>query len=856
LADYNPYILGNNPAFDGIHAAASNLLGGEIGGAYRSLTNPDSLSPEERKKLSARLGLDGTILAPIVDISTHPLVIAGALLTVAFPRLPTAAALRNFVNGAKNTTRRLNPLMQWLAPARDLFKGTRIPDDVDLGMKRYINFGLDANREIIDSLKSVPELSRASLMKVIAHLDGLPSKNHEAWGILRDWSRKNNLPDHIQKKLDAPISIAPLTSEEKTVYDAIDRVRTKFYKEVFGKAENKKEILQTWMRANGDFSPITDEMVEKFAKQQQDYWPHMARLQRADREEILREMDLKFLGADELKTTVREAQVKRQASAPAKVTAKGREADRTGYLLPSAEHLEELGVDDDIVRMVRAQQSEQAAKAFDITTGEGNRRIAKSVQAGYSLDLNEVWQPWVTQTSRLYAYTIPTAEGAMPIGRRLVNSMRELRASPDRYYQKLATRFQETYVPMLLGRMTPGQMSSAHRFDQAKDWALGVLEHPTISKHAKENGTYKWLRNALDSPNTNYLGVSQSMADYLYLGALGANPSPVGLNFLQTLTTTIPWLGVDATMKGIDQVVRGVIKIQRTPLAKRSDVTREVFKDFFEAGLELDPIHRQEVARILEGTALKGVVSSTKQAQSWYGKMSEFMMSPFAKTETFNRLTAFYASRAKRIKELDGLEVYDAVTGGFAKLKRGTPEFYRYLNQAAKEDTLITQFGQGFWNKAGGIADWNPVITQFSNYPLGITNFAAKGLRHPAAMGRMMLTGGLAYSGARELLGTDVSGGLMFGSFPGVEENRPFAPLPLVSPVCRCWVVPSKLRPVTSLPSNARYPYYCRVVVPLLGRRQCRNSGQQYNLLRAVPTPTTPSKRKTAESLSTQRPAV
>ena len=108
--------------------ALSNLLLGNVGGAARSLAAPDSLSPDERKKLVERFGITNPgPFKTLLETATNPTVIVGAILTARYD-VPGLRSYMNWTNGyGPEGLRRLMPYIDGMASFGEIFNGTPIP---------------------------------------------------------------------------------------------------------------------------------------------------------------------------------------------------------------------------------------------------------------------------------------------------------------------------------------------------------------------------------------------------------------------------------------------------------------------------------------------------------------------------------------------------------------------------------------------------------------------------------------------------------------------------------------------------------------------------------------------------------
>ncbi len=185
---------GSSRVWDSPQLTLSNLAGGNLSGAIQAWKAPDELSPEERRKLSDRLGLTGTMFAPLIDISTNPMVIAGAAMALSkrFP-LPTAAALQTFKETSRGIVQSSITFLEKLAPLRWNYRGTKVPDLFEAGHARHIQAMSGYQKKLGDAIQryegatGAKDISEDVHRRVAAHLDGLGGgEKNPSWSVLRD----------------------------------------------------------------------------------------------------------------------------------------------------------------------------------------------------------------------------------------------------------------------------------------------------------------------------------------------------------------------------------------------------------------------------------------------------------------------------------------------------------------------------------------------------------------------------------------------------------------------------------------------------------------------------------------------
>jgi hypothetical protein len=128
-----------------------------------------------------------------------------------------------------------------------------------------------------------------------------------------------------------------------------------------------------------------------------------------------------------------------------------------------------------------------------------------------------------------------------------------------------------------------------------------------------------------------------------------------------------------------------------------------------------------------------------------------------------------------------------ASTGGKAALLKEAGEVGQALN-------MLGNFTGGPLGLPKAIINMNPLWRQFMHFPLRLTGFLHGSLRLGAdpnkldwgTMGRALAGSTAGYIAARDMLGVDMSGGLLSGALPLPQyEKSPFYPFPLVPPAAQ-----------------------------------------------------------------------
>lgn len=748
---------------DSLQLGLSNAVGGNLRGVGASFMTPSQTTPEERRKVSDRLGLTGTFLAPLVDISTNPLVLIGAVMAWKWG-LPTVAALRTYKGEFDKIGRSSLPLLEKLAPFRTVFAGSKLPDDFDLAARRFLEPVSKSWEKLHAVFRQHGDPTREEWVRIAASLDGLNATDpvsRQSARVLSAALRDDEVAAAmgftpaqrmaVISKLQQPIAAGlTLTAKEQGIRDGMRSVTDDLWESVFSKVQGDPNAERVANVLFGSKSYPKEKLPQ--------YWSRFANKSELELTQELEALTNGKIPVEEL--TAKEARYRARLDKSLRSDQTSHRLDeRTGLLMPAADDLRALGVDDDII---------QAAERFSTVFTKGKT---------YSLGPDS-FRRYIDTAGRVHAWGLPTAAGTEPIGVRVAAELSKLRLG-NPLERSRASMLERTYIPMALGRMTPNQLSRSATWESMKYQTMQFLEKMPFLGDSFKATARKAL---LEDRNSSYPAVGQTISNYLYGNLLGFNVTSAVQNLSQNVTTLVPVVGTKAFTGALDDVFKGTMKAYELKGKGLSadEAFRGAFPDFHAMHVELDPTSGQVLRRSLE-SMWDELSVLPKGSASQYEKFQQKMLHLFSKSEQTNRLIAFYASKRKFLDEfragkMAGHQFYNPTLNVMEDATKANVD--RLANEFARENVGRTAFGGGPLERPSGIADWWAPFRQFLGYPMRTASlYLNEGLQHPGLIGAGLAASGVAYGVGREL-GADWSNSLLFGAAPFANEGQPFAPFP------------------------------------------------------------------------------
>lgn len=757
--------LPTNRGFDSGGLAVHNLLRGDPRAAAYSFVDPNYLSPAERGEAPESGGWRPAGSDPwsvALRTVTNPLLILGAVLAMKYP-IGKAADLLKWTEGISKYDKFMTPFAPVVKGLRGIFGGTTFRRLIETtaeeahGFKTLTNNayteGLFAYKKATGRTASIP----VQVASAIAQ-HGLNDAAHPVWGMVRGAFRTEakaaGMAEHEIERIVAGIGRM----------DDPGRFQSMVSPEIVGGLRNAFKLSWEKVAAEikgADASEITrmadalgldiqipkgmteEKWVEALrggllAKEEARYFPHIHQ-----KPNYATQQDLLNI----FNQTPEEARARTLAGVN---PVSNRMLDLKNRMLPSA---------DDLNTFLPGVFSKETNAALSML----NRvpEIAKDGSAvgqkyrSFSLRATNVVESYAHSMGKTYAWTV----------KGLGNQIRDEVEGPMRAQAarsgSAAMRYKlalDTYVPLAMGKPSPSEAMYALGWSNAKMAAHKFFDGPVAKKYLGET-TASWFAKQISKPeiqDLTFKSAGAKLAGMVYLDTLGLNPASAGLNLMQNLMTTAGVVPPQFLAKGFKNAAAGATKF----ISHYAEGGMTLEQAFIKAFPEYEAIGGiSEIQMLTE--LRKARVGGTGSVGDKIETAKSALMAMFTGTERFNKLWAYHAGREWALAEKLG-EVGSHGIG--------------------MEVMKMTQFPGGPLNKPAMMANWNPLLTQFTQFPLKTLELATS---NPGTLGRMLIAGSLTY-GAGQMAGLDLSRGLMFGALPlpeGSEADDPFFPLPIKPPI-------------------------------------------------------------------------
>ena len=400
----------------------------------------------------------------------------------------------------------------------------------------------------------------------------------------------------------------------------------------------------------------------------------------------------------------------------------------------------------------------------------------------YTLDVWDATKRYVNSTATTYSWH-GTGAGA---------NINKIAKQPGVWGDQpwLESYVYDDLVPHVMGNKSWQELQRSISFSIKKakvhQW---VKTHPMVEQTLGKKGK-DWVMKGTGDITGSWSaeGAGASVSHWFHLSTLGANISPASKNSLQTLITTLNVVGAKGMYRGLKGVPgsEGALpKMGRylKMITVDGKSTKDAFRLAFPEYVKDMGDASQIVESLLAGDIAKEGFARKMFSKGTWEKVKTAMLMPFATSEGGNRVISYYAGRNQHIYQ------------NAHKLGKATSAVRDYIfNEAGKVGqtlTMTTQFTGGPLGIPRVIMNtWAP-WRQFMHFPMRFGAMLHGSLRmgpDPSKLdwgtiGRTLAGSTAAYVAAKNLLGVDISQGLMVGALPvPMYEGAPFYPWPLVPP--------------------------------------------------------------------------
>lgn len=402
------------------------------------------------------------------------------------------------------------------------------------------------------------------------------------------------------------------------------------------------------------------------------------------------------------------------------------------------------------------------AKQLDTFVTLMARRLGSP--AMYSLNPRVSVPKYLRALGPLWAWFGEVPGAAKPLGAQL-NEIFSEGAGLARAWQR--DLYTDIIRPSLRGLRTPKEYARGMWFNgvtqQAREW----LDSDSQLVQRMPGAVKDWMRKSLDAGALSEKTIGGRISSLLYVSALGANLSPVSKNLFQNWITTANFVGVPNVARGTKIVAAGLAKLSKRMAGgeKFEEAFADIFPDYYKQFG-----HEHMLKSLTEGDVIHEASGLAQSLTGNWNKAKAAMMGPFAGSEKFNRLLAFYSAHSAGLES--GLNAEQA-------------------GVISRNITLMTQFGGGAIGIPNAIRELPVPFRQFGQFPLRMLEWLYGSARMgPDAnklslgiMGRTMVGSAGIYEIFKNLVGLDVSSALAFSALPNPTfENAPFYPWPIVPP--------------------------------------------------------------------------
>jgi hypothetical protein len=768
-------------------AMSNLLLRGNVDAATRAVFTPDTLTPSEMETFRRRIAgpKPNTVVKTILDVATNPLVILGLIGGYLVWPAAGGAALAEFYQGLRAAEPVTSLVGKWVAGSFTRLRHLPGMHEALADMGREITtFAQRWHDVLADAYGKLPGVGKGGAqghrmsLKMLG-FDQPDSLLQKVWGLSSE-----PIAPGLQAKMQAASGGAEISAVAKTrnaangLWDELmkDAPTRKLYE---AKAKARGMTLGEF-RQNYFPEHITPNELQRALRRNAPAWRFEDPLSRNLLQETGTSIpDPAILRAAESRGEVRQGFTDELlAAVEGKVQAfRGKLASVYGQASRTATPHEMMTTE--IGKLLKGRSrgqwlaEEAATRIHGASAGIGGETVEQALDwaarmieypATYTLDFDPAWTRYIGRMAPTYGYHT-AGHGAKIQG--LMTKYRQL-GQLNKGGTDAEHYLNDQLLPLMTGQRTAKQVARSVSWGEWKAAQAKWLKTPAATKLIPADARNFLVQQLEDRSSLELEAVGHGINEYLYLSTMGVNLGPASKNVLQNPLTfwNLPGMGPGAWVQGVGETFkRGMAYLGDVMNGKNpSKAFASRFDDF---------------VRIMGPNA--GIVermfgTETPYAQLATGKptlasrLSAVAMAPFKFTELWaNRMPAFYGAKAKGLAWNLGESAAEKMAGTVVDLSHFT--------------------GGAMSMPSVALEAWAP-WRQFLQFPsrfmdlIGTSmQMGAAGRRDLGTLSRMLATSAGVYTVGKDVLGTDLSQGLMFGALPLPQySNAPFYPFPFVPP--------------------------------------------------------------------------
>ena len=820
--------------YDRPQLAFANLLRGNVDAATRAIFSPQTLTPSEIQSFRNALfkgKKPDPILKTITDIATNPFVIIGLALSLKFP-IGSTKALQTLAAGMMPKAKAMGQMMSYIHPA--IYNLRSVPGlyqafaDSVSSKTKFLTKHVD---KINTLFGKAGRLSKAEGYTIAARLDGLHTPKHVmakmlgsepeivavmggkgmpiASGLKAGMRKEvSTLTGNLRRWMnEVRKSTQAIPGGEKRVQDALakqgltygDDIKyyyprnAQFDKYHLGAIRGStKGRYREFMRKEAQIGPLPKNSIARTG----------GAMPRLDQIELLEAQGI----------------VPKGYTAAAKTVFKRWGDDATREVEKVWKEVRGLGLDSgqaDVAFIERMETyfTKGAGKKLDFAGRFGGKKTARDTlknmsealttarikgesffqtelqEVGrvmgtprqYTLDVWDATQRYVNTTGTVHSWH------GTGVGQRI----NDITKKPGVWGSEpwLESYVYDDLVPHVMGNKSWQELRRSIWFSQMKakvhEW---VKIHPIVNQMGAKNKD--WLMKVTGNTAGSWSGegAGASISHWFHLSTLGVNLSPTSKNLMQTFITTMNVVGPQGMYRGLKGVPGGggaLGKMQKylKAITVEGKSTKVAFRSAFPEYVDDMGDASQIVESLMAGDIAKeGLAKKVLNPKVW-DKIKAGMLMPFSTSEGFNRILSYYAGRNQHL--------YQNAHKLVGATSAARDLILKEAGQVGQTLTMTTQFTGGPLGIPRAIMNTFAPWRQFMHFPLRFASMLQGSVRMGAdplkmdlgTIGRTLAGSTAAYVGAKNLLGMDISSGLMWGALPVPSyEGAPFYPFPLVPP--------------------------------------------------------------------------